>query len=89
MINLSSVHIEISNQVKATVATIEDYQKMDLERERLIELIITDYKNGKSINLEKLNSWTNTMNQFAIKNHLPTRKLVTIEMVENFLQENC
>lgn len=82
---MGNVHDEISKKVKEKVDSIEVYKSMDLERERIIEGLISDYSNKKKVDLTKLNSWTIKLNQFATKHQMPTRKLVTMEMFEAFV----
>lgn len=82
---MGNVHDEISKKVKEKVDSIEVYKSMDLERERIIERLISDYNNKKKVDLTKLNSWTIKMNQFAAKHQMPARKLVTMEMFEAFV----
>jgi len=84
---MSSVHLELAKKVDEKVKSIEAYKQMDQERELIIENLITDYKAGKTIDLIKLNQWTNQMNQFAVKNQLPTRKNVTLEMFLSFVKQ--
>ena len=85
---MSSVHLAISKQVNKTVSTIEQYRKMDAKREGIIEELMSDYRSGKKIDLTELNQWTENMNQFAVENQLPPRKIVTIEMFETFVTKD-
>ncbi|WP_339063789.1 DUF2533 family protein [Tepidibacillus marianensis] len=84
---MSSVHIELAKKVNEKVKAIETYKQMDQQREMIIENLITDYKAGKTVDLVKLNQWTDNMNQFAVKNQLPTRKTVTMEMFLSFVKQ--
>jgi len=84
---MSNVHDEISKKVKEKVDSIEMYKSMDIERERIIEELISDYNNIKKVDLTKLNNWTIKMNQFAAKNQMPARKLVTLEMFDAFVSK--
>lgn len=81
---MSNVHDEISRKVKEKVGAIEVFKSMDIERERIIEELISDYNNQKKIDLTILNNWTIKMNQFAAKNQMPARKIVNMEMFEAF-----
>ncbi|TCS83778.1 DUF2533 family protein [Tepidibacillus fermentans] len=82
---MASVHLEISKKVNEKVKAIETYKKMDQQREAIIDKLVADYQAGKPIDLAPLNQWTQKMNEFAVKNQLPTRKIVTIEMFESFM----
>ncbi|GBF10107.1 DUF2533 family protein [Tepidibacillus infernus] len=77
---MNSVHLEISKKVNEKVHAIEVYKQMDQQRERIIDELLTEYKIGKNVDLTKLNQWTNEMNRYALKNQLPSRKEVTMEM---------
>lgn len=84
---MTSVHNELSKQVKEKVQSIEKYKQMDSQRENIIAQLIDDYRAGKKVDLGPLNKWTEEMNKYAVKNQLPTRKLVTKEMFEDYIQK--
>ena len=84
---MTSVHLELAKKVNEKVKAIESYKQMDQQREQIIEKLITDYQAGKAVDLAILNNWTQKMNEFAVQNQLPPRKIVTKEMFESYMSD--
>ena len=87
MFLLSSVHIELSKKVNEKVTAIEAYKQMDQQREQIIEKLASEYKEGQKIDISSLNQWTQKMNDFAVKNQLPTRKIITVDMFKEYFDK--
>lgn len=76
-----SVHHEISKKVNHTVEKLEGYRNLDQARELEIEQVIAKAKNGEPFTVDGINQMTANLNQYAAKHHLPSRKLVTDQMI--------
>lgn len=76
-----SVHHEISKKVNRTVGILEGYRNLDQAREFEIEQVITKAKKGEHFTVDGINRITVTINEYAAKHHLPSRKLVTEQMI--------
>lgn len=83
-----SVHHEISKKVNHTVEKLEGYRKMDQARELEIEQVILKAKKGESFTVDRINQITIDINQYAAKHHLPSRKLVTEQMILDVINKN-
>lgn len=82
---MSSVHIELAKKNAEKVQAIETYKKMDQERENIITELIDTYNSSNTFDLSRLNQWTTEMNSFAVKNQIPTRKIITKEMFLDYV----
>ncbi len=76
-----SVHHEISKKVNHTVGKLEGYRNMDQLRENEIEQVIMKAKKGEHFTVDGINQITDNINRYALKHHLPSRKLVTEQMI--------
>ncbi|HJV44394.1 MAG TPA: DUF2533 family protein [Bacillota bacterium] len=83
-----NVHHEISKKVNKTVAMLEGYKKLDQLREIEIDRVLEAGRKNEDISLEAVNKVTFELNQYAKFNHLPPRKIVTKEMISEFLNQN-
>ncbi|AMA72309.1 MULTISPECIES: DUF2533 family protein [Aneurinibacillus] len=77
------VHHAISAHSARQAEYITLYRKLDAVREMWIEKAVEQCKNGEKISVEEINNITQQINQLAQRYHLPPRKLVTEEMVQN------
>lgn len=83
-----SVHKAISSHVNKQNAILVAYANLDREREMYIEEAILQYDNGLPVSTDKINSVTVEMNRLSNKiENLPTRKLVTIEMIAEYVNK--
>ena len=79
-----SVHKAISEHVNKQNKKINDFLSLDQLRELYIEEALTLCKAGKPFTTEKINKVTQQINELARQGIVPTRKLVTDEMVREF-----
>jgi hypothetical protein len=77
-----SVHHAITAHSAKQAEYITLYRKLDAMREVKIEKAIEQCKNGEEICIEEINQITQQINQLAQRHHLPPRKFVTVEMVQ-------
>ncbi len=82
-----SVHLEISKKVNQTVSLVESYRRLDKVRESEIEKVVKQAMNGEEFTLEAINQVTAEINQLAAKHHLPSRKMVTKQMIIDFINQ--
>ncbi|MBP1930491.1 DUF2533 family protein [Ammoniphilus resinae] len=81
-----SVHEEISKKTNKTWGIIQTYRKLDEKREAEIEKVILQCQNNEAFSVDQINKVTEEINSFAAINHLPSRKFVTKQMVEEAAQ---
>ncbi|MDR4946890.1 YpbS family protein [Neobacillus cucumis] len=79
-----SVHKAISEHVNKQNKKINDFLSLDHLRELYIEEAVTSCKAGQTFTTEKINRVTNQINDLARQGIIPTRKLVTVEMVREY-----
>ena len=80
-----AVHLQIAEQVKNHREAQKQFLALDVSREQAIERTIELAKSGKDIQTTEINQITEEMNRIAMKFQFPPRKLVTREMVLNYL----
>jgi len=83
-----SVHEEISKKANKTWDMIQKYRKLDEKREAEIEKVIRQCQNKEDFSLDQINKITEEINSFATDHHLPTRKFVTKQMVQEAAQRS-
>lgn len=76
-----SVHKAITEHVNNQNKRIQDFLALDQLREQYIEEALELCKQGKSFTTDKINEVTKQINELARQGAVPTRKLVTVEMV--------
>jgi len=79
-----NVHKAITEHVNKQNKKINDFLSLDQLREWHIEEALTLCKAGKPFTTEKINKVTQQINELARQGIVPTRKLVTDEMVREF-----
>lgn len=79
-----SVHKAITEHVSKQNKKIHDFLLLDQQREIYIEEALTLCKNGQAFTTEKINTVTNQINELARQGIIPTRKLVSVEMINEF-----
>ncbi|GAE27084.1 hypothetical protein JCM9140_3197 [Halalkalibacter wakoensis JCM 9140] len=82
-----TVHLQIADQVKKHREAQKQFLALDAQRERAIEDVLTRAKAGAAVQTTEINDITNKMNQIAMQFQFPPRKLVTKDMVVQFLNK--
>jgi hemerythrin superfamily protein len=85
--NIMSVHKAISEHSSKQQKALQDFLELDHKREEYIEEAIQKCKNNEPFTVDKINEITRKINDLAIKEIVPTRKLVTIKMVKGSLEK--
>jgi hypothetical protein len=80
-----SVHKAISKHVNKQNHRITDFLALDQKRERYIEEAVELCKDGKDFTTNKINQVTNQINELAKLGIVPTRIVVTPEMVREYV----
>jgi hypothetical protein len=76
-----SVHLELSKKVKEKLDLVEAYKKLDSLREARIEEVIGLCRSGRAFSVAEVNKITGEINQLAAIYHLPSRRMITEQMV--------
>ena len=84
---MSNVHEAISQHSKKQHNHIQSFLKLEARREALIEEAIQLCVNSLPFEVGKINQVTKEMNRLASEGIVPTRKHVTKEMVQAFVQK--
>ncbi|MDR7001797.1 YpbS family protein [Neobacillus niacini] len=79
-----SVHKAITEHVNIQNKKINDFLALDQLREQYIEDALELAHQGKDFTTDKINEITNEINELAKKGIIPTRKLITAEMVREY-----
>jgi hypothetical protein len=82
-----SVHKAISEHVNKQNHRINEFIVLDQKREAYIEEAVELCKQGKEFTTDKINDVTNQINALAQKGIVPTRKMVTPEMVRGYVSK--
>lgn len=82
-----SVHIQISEQVKKHREAQKAFLALDQKREKAIDEMIKKARSGLPINVTEVNKITAEMNQIANQFQFPHRKIITVEMVQDYIQK--
>ena len=80
-----SVHHAITNHGNKQNKRIKEFCILDQQRELYIEEAVQLCKEGKDFSTEKINEVTKQINALANQGIVPTRKLVTVEMVRQYV----
>ena len=80
-----SVHKEISKHSNKQNQLVQQFLRLDEERERAIDEAVQLCSAGKPFTTERINHVTNEINVLARQGVVPQRKLVTSEMVEEYV----
>lgn len=84
--NSVSVHKALTSHANKLNAILTQYANLDRDREFYIEEALSLYERGLPFTTDKINSITIQMNELSNKiENLPPRKLVTNEMVEEYV----
>lgn len=82
-----SVHKAISEHSSKQKKALQDFLELDHKREEYIEEAIQKCKNNEPFTVDKINEVTKKINDLAVKEIVPTRKHITREMVQKFVQK--
>jgi hypothetical protein len=85
-----TVHKAISTHSKNQANMVKTFQQMDEMRELAIDKVFSLAKNDEPFSLEEVNKISKEMNEYRkqVNFELPERKIVTKEMVLQFLSKN-
>lgn len=79
-----SVHKEIAKHSEKQHERIKMFHQLEEMRERYIDEAVENCMNKQPFSVEKINNVTKKINDLAREGIVPTRKLVTTEMVEAY-----
>lgn len=80
-----SVHKAISKHSNNQHQRVKTFAQLDMAREQYIEEAVSLCKEGKTFSVEKINEVTKRINELARQGIVPTRKIVTPEMVHEYV----
>ena len=80
-----SVHKDLIQHAKKQNQSYMKFTELDQQREAYIEEAVDLCKAGKEFTTDKINEVTNQINFIANDRFIPTRKLVTPEMVRVYV----
>lgn len=81
-----SVHKDLIQHAKKQNQLFMKFTELDQQREEYIEEAVELCKAGKEFTTDKINEVTNQINFIANNRFIPTRKLVTPEMVREYVE---
>ncbi|MGG1575902.1 DUF2533 family protein [Fictibacillus sp. NRS-1165] len=81
-----SVHHEISKHSSRQHAIVSEFLKLEKRREELIDIAVDHCTKGQPFDVAEINEVSRQMNHLAQKGIVPQRKLITEQMVEEFVQ---
>jgi hypothetical protein len=79
-----SVHTAITAHSKKQHDHIEAFLRLDELREQAIEQAVQKASNNEPFSIAETNQISRQINEHALKGISPTRKLVTVEMIEEY-----
>jgi hypothetical protein len=79
-----SVHIAITNHSRKQNQQIENFLLLEQQREQYIEQALTQCHNNEPFAIEEINQITQQINDLAKNGIIPTRKLVTKQMIIDY-----
>lgn len=82
---MSNVHEAISKHSKKQHEIVRTFLSLDANREAFIEEAIALAKENRPFSVEKINAVTEEINRLAKNGIAPMRKIVTTEMVEEYV----
>ncbi|MFC3884100.1 YpbS family protein [Bacillus songklensis] len=81
-----SVHKAISEHSNRQHQRIKQFAQLDSLREMYIEEAVSRCRQGQSFSVEQINEVTKQINELARQGIVPTRKMVTPEMVQEYVE---
>lgn len=82
-----SVHKDLIKHANKQHQTYKQFLALDEKRESYIEEAITCCKQGKAFTTDKINEVTDKINKLAIMRVVPSRKNVTVEMIQEYVRK--
>ncbi|BCB02058.1 YpbS family protein [Bacillus sp. KH172YL63] len=82
-----SVHKEISKHSNKQNQLVQQFMRLDGEREMAIDEAVQLCKAGKPFTTDRINLVTNEINALARQGVVPQRKLVTDDMVKEYVNK--
>jgi hypothetical protein len=82
-----SVHKAITKHVEQVNSRVNVFKQLDNAREKYIEEAVQQCLNGENFSVQKINEVTEEMNILAKLGVVPSRKLVTIDMVREYTEK--
>ncbi|MDP4163153.1 MAG: YpbS family protein [Bacillota bacterium] len=82
-----SVHHAISKHVESQNKVLNEFFTLDQQREAAIEEAVTLCEQDKPFSVDTINAITKEMNGLSMKGELPKRKLVTLEMIREYVSK--
>jgi hypothetical protein len=79
-----SVHIAITNHSRKQSQQIDNFLFLDEQREQFIEQALTQCKHNEAFSIDEINQMTQQINELAKKGIIPTRQLVTKQMIIDY-----
>jgi hypothetical protein len=83
---MMSVHKAISQHANKQNKIFKEFLALDQEREYYIEEAVTLCKQGRAFSTDKINEVTDKINRLATLRVIPTRKNVTVEMIQEYVK---
>lgn len=83
-----SVHEAISKHSQKQHHALQLFLQLDRQRELFIEEELENYKNNVDFNVDKINEVTKQINELGKKEIVPSRQLVTKQMIIDFAKKN-
>ncbi|GKU83058.1 DUF2533 family protein [Niallia sp. NCCP-28] len=81
-----SVHKALTKHVEKINSRVVYFQQLDAKRETYIEEALQKCLNGEAFTVAPINAITEEMNELAKQGVVPTRKIVTKEMVQEYAE---
>ncbi|MDQ0228825.1 YpbS family protein [Metabacillus malikii] len=82
---MGNVHEAISQHSNKQHQHVQSFLKLEARREALIEEAVQLCLNSLPFDVDQINQVTKDMNKLASKGIVPTRKLVTTDMVKDYV----
>ncbi|KMY54297.1 hypothetical protein AC623_10455 [Bacillus sp. FJAT-27231] len=83
-----SVHKDLELHAQKQNQLYKKFVSLDQQREKYIEEAVALCKEGKEFTTEQINEVTEQINLLANQRLIPTRKLVTPEMVHEYVKSS-
>ncbi|RBW68712.1 DUF2533 family protein [Bacillus taeanensis] len=81
------VHRSISKHSESQHKRISLFRSLDAQRELAIEDAVRKCQNGEEFSIEAINAVTAEINELANQGIVPTRKLVTKDMIQQYVEK--
>ncbi|UOE59544.1 YpbS family protein [Priestia filamentosa] len=81
-----SVHKAITKHSQSQHEKVKKFAELESIREFEIDQAVSKCRNGETFSVDAINAVTKRINELAKKGIVPTRKLVTKEMVKEYVE---